>query len=63
MHNVQLYDNVEKSVLYSPWIHHPAHLWSPSALNLDATSFHALRFLAHPNLLTLTTTAFNALLG
>lgn len=63
VHNAALYDNVEKSVMWSTWIQHPTHLWSSKVRNLDATTYHALRFLAYPGLWTLTATAVNALRG
>lgn len=63
VHNTLLFDHVQKSVIYSPWIHYPTHLWSPNVRNLDATTYHALRFLAKPGLFGLSITAFQALRG
>ena len=63
MHNTQMYDHVQKSVLRAGWRYYPKHLWSPCNQNVEATSGHALRFLAAPSLLTLTPAAVAALRG
>lgn len=63
VHNTMLFDHPEKSVLYSPWKHHPTHLWSPAVRNLDATTRQAIRFIAEPGLVNLSFTAMSALRG
>ena len=63
VHNVLLYDHVQKSVLYSPWKLAPTHLWSARHHNLVNSARACVAFFARPGLPTLVPAALNALRG
>ena len=63
VHNVQMYDHVEKSVLWSPWRTAPTHFWDSNHRNLTAAVRATTKFAAYPNLLTLSMGATAALRG
>ena len=63
VHNVLLYDHVQKSVLYCPFKLAPTHLWSSQHRNLVASARGAVTFFASPGLISLTQAALQALKG
>ena len=63
MHNVQLYDNVQKSVLWSPWRTYPTHFYDTGNRNLIAAVRGVINYAASPSLWTMTWAALAALRG
>lgn len=63
VHNVCFYDNVEKTVMWSPWRTQPTHLYDPKHRNLAASVRAAINFVVSPGMRSLIPAAFQALRG
>ena len=63
VHNVQLYDHVQKSVLWVPWRLHPTHSYDTRNRNLPALARAIMHYVASPGLFTLVPAAMAALRG
>ncbi|KAK9787722.1 hypothetical protein WJX73_000861 [Symbiochloris irregularis] len=61
VHNIHMYDHVQKSVLWMPWRLYPTHFYDTQNKNQHAMAKATMRYAGSPNLLTLSSAAMAGL--